>query len=53
MSKSDLDEYIEMWKQIVHEAYTNPEILKTASHNTAFSKIDETVAYDPKRWATS
>jgi len=53
ISKANLDEYIEMWKQIVHEAYTNPEILKTAPHNTTFSKLDASVANDPKRWAMS
>ena len=51
ISKANLDEYIEMWKQIVHEAYTNPEIFKTAPHNTQISKVDTTVASDPKKWA--
>ena len=53
ISKANLDEYIEMWKQIVNEAYTNPEILKTAPHNTAYSKLDSSVANDPERWAMS
>jgi len=53
ISKANLDEYIEMWKQIVHEAYTNPEILETAPHNTSYSKVDASIASDPKRWAMS
>jgi glycine dehydrogenase subunit 2 len=53
ISKANLDEYIEMWKQIVYEAYTNPEILKTAPHNTGFSSVDASVAKDPKKWAMS
>ncbi|UCH01383.1 MAG: aminomethyl-transferring glycine dehydrogenase subunit GcvPB [Candidatus Bathyarchaeota archaeon] len=53
VSKANLDEYIKMWKQIVHEAYTNPEVLKTAPHNTAYSTVDSTIADDPQRWAVS
>lgn len=53
VSKADLDEYIEMFREISHEAYTNPEILKTAPHNTQISKADTTVASDPKKWAAT
>jgi glycine dehydrogenase subunit 2 len=51
VSKADLDEYIEVFRTISSEAYTNPEIVKTAPHNTAISKVDAAIGSDPKKWA--
>jgi glycine dehydrogenase subunit 2 len=51
VSKADLDEYIEVFRQIFHEAYTNPEIVKTAPHSTAISRVDTSVASKPEEWA--
>lgn len=39
-SKADIDEYIAIIRQISHEAYTNPEFVKNAPHNSTISKID-------------
>jgi len=39
-SKNDIDEYVGIFKHIAHEAYTNPEIVKTAPHNSTISQID-------------
>ncbi len=52
-SKEDLDEYIETLKHIFHEAYTNPEIIKTAPHNSVCHQIDESDMDDPEKWAVS
>ncbi|MEO0162537.1 MAG: aminomethyl-transferring glycine dehydrogenase subunit GcvPB, partial [candidate division WOR-3 bacterium] len=39
-----LERFIEAMIQIVHEAKTNPEILKTAPHNTPVRRLDEVKA---------
>lgn len=49
-SKEDMDEYIEVFKHIVKEAYTNPEIVKTAPHNSVVHKIDCTDLDIPEKW---
>jgi glycine dehydrogenase subunit 2 len=36
-SKSDIDEYARIIKDISDEAYNNPELVKTAPHNTALT----------------
>ena len=46
--KDNLDLMIEAMKKISDEAYNNPEILKTAPHNTAVGPIDEVKAAHPK-----
>jgi len=52
-SKEDLDEYINTLKHIFDEAYTNPEIIKTAPHNSVCHQVDESDMDDPQRWAPS
>ncbi len=52
-SKEELDEYIEALQRISDEAYSNPEIVKTAPHNSVIHKIDHSVSDDPKKWAIS
>lgn len=52
-SKEDLDEYIETLKHVFNEAYTNPEIIKTAPHNSVCHQIDESHMDDPDKWAVS
>jgi glycine cleavage system P protein (glycine dehydrogenase) subunit 2 len=49
--KEDIDKFVEVFKRISHEAYSNPEILKKAPHNCSISKIDSTPSRDPKKWA--
>jgi len=49
--REDLDRFVEIIHQISDEAYTNPEIIRTAPHNCAISKVDPTPASDPKKWA--
>jgi len=50
-SKSDLDEYIEIIRHVSNEAYSNPEIVKTAPHNSTIHKIDHKPLDDPSQWA--
>jgi len=50
-SKADLDEYIEILKHVADEAYTDPELVKTAPHNSTVHRIDHKPLDDPSRWA--
>jgi len=43
-SKRDLDLFIEAMKQIANEAEENPEVLKSAPHNSYVGRLDETKA---------
>lgn len=52
-SKQELDEYVETLKHIVNECYTNPQIVKTAPHNSVVHKIDESCMDDPEKWAVT
>jgi len=52
-SKSDLDEYIEVLRYVSNEAYSNPEIVKTAPHNSSIHKIDHGPLDDPSQWAVT
>jgi glycine dehydrogenase subunit 2 len=49
--KEDLDRIAQVMHEISREAYTNPEIVKTAPHNAAISKIDTSPSSDPTKWA--
>ncbi len=40
-SKDDIDEYVAIFKQISHEAYTEPELVKSAPHNSTITMINE------------
>ncbi|QEK11838.1 glycine dehydrogenase subunit 2 [Crassaminicella thermophila] len=50
-SKEDIDEYIATLEHIFKEAYENPEIIKTAPHNSVCHRVDESGMDDPKQWA--
>jgi len=50
-SKADLDEYIEIIRHAANEAYTNPEMVKTAPHSCTVHKIDHTPLDEPSQWA--
>ena len=52
-SKADLDEYVAILKHIAEEAYTNPEVIKTAPHNSTVHKTDYEVLDDPQTWAVT
>ena len=44
VSKEEIDAYVEALKRISEEAYTNPEIVKSAPHNTAVRRVDDVLA---------
>ncbi len=50
-SKAELDEYATILAHVSHEAYTDPELVKTAPHNSTIHTIDHTPLDDPSRWA--
>ncbi|MHA2224427.1 MAG: aminomethyl-transferring glycine dehydrogenase subunit GcvPB [Candidatus Hodarchaeales archaeon] len=50
-SKSEIDEYIAGLKRVVEEAYTNPDIVKKAPHNSVVHKIKTDSLDDPAKWA--
>ena len=52
-SKEDLDEYIATLKHIFDEAYENPEIIKTAPHNSTIHRVNEDSLDNPDEWAIS
>ena len=43
-----IDELIDAFKEISNLAYTNPEEVMSAPHNTAIGKLDEAKAAHPK-----
>ncbi|RLF81183.1 aminomethyl-transferring glycine dehydrogenase subunit GcvPB, partial [Thermococci archaeon] len=44
VTKEDLDAYVKALKQISKEAYTNPELVKSAPHNTTVRRLDDVLA---------
>ena len=52
-SKVDLDEYVAVLNQISGEAYTNPEIIKTAPHNSTVHRTHQEPFDNPDEWAVT
>ena len=52
-TKDELDEYIAILTQVAEEAYADPEIIKTAPHNSTIHTIDHSPLDDPARWAVT
>ncbi len=50
-SKEDIDYWIDVIARISHEAYTNPDIVKTAPHNQAIRALRPEALEDPEKWA--
>lgn len=50
-SKDELDEYAAILTHVSREAYTNPELVKTAPHNSTIHAIDHAPLDDPSQWA--
>jgi len=50
-TKAELDEYIAILRHVANEAYTNPEVVKTAPHNSTIHKIQHEPLDDPSQWA--
>jgi glycine dehydrogenase subunit 2 len=52
-SKEDIDEWIDVLAHVVGEAYSDPEIVRTAPHNQAIRRLAPTDLDDPANWATT
>jgi len=52
-SKADLDEYVAILKNIAEEAYSNPEIVKTAPHNSTVHRTEHESFDNPGEWAVT
>lgn len=50
-SRDDLDRFADAFQQMSEEAYSDPEVLKTAPHWATISAIDHGVSTNPKEWA--
>ncbi|HKU15719.1 MAG TPA: aminomethyl-transferring glycine dehydrogenase subunit GcvPB [Steroidobacteraceae bacterium] len=50
-SKEDIDYWIAVLKQVCEEAYSNPELVKSAPHNQAIHKLAPESLDEPDRWA--
>jgi glycine dehydrogenase subunit 2 len=51
--KEELDRFVEAMRKICEEAYTNPEVVLKAPHNTAVSRLDEVKASHPRTMTLS
>ena len=52
-SREDIDRWIDVLAHVVDEAYEDPEIVKTAPHNSPIHQVDGSHVNDPDRWATT
>jgi glycine dehydrogenase subunit 2 len=52
-SRADLDEYCAMLRQISDEAYNDPEVIKTAPHNSTVHQTHHESFDDPEQWAVT
>jgi glycine cleavage system P protein (glycine dehydrogenase) subunit 2 len=50
-TKSELDEYAAILEHVATEARTQPEIVRTAPHNSTVHSIDPAPYDDPEQWA--
>jgi glycine dehydrogenase subunit 2 len=50
-SKDELDEYAAILAHVAKEARTEPEVVKTAPHNSTIHSIDHGPLDDPAQWA--
>jgi glycine dehydrogenase subunit 2 len=52
-SVDDLDEYAAILAHVAEEAYSNPDIVKTAPHNSSVHRVRHEALDDPDRWAVT
>jgi glycine dehydrogenase subunit 2 len=52
-AKFEMDEYLAVLDKIAHEAYDNPEIIKTAPHNSVIHRPGHGRLDDPEKWAVT
>lgn len=52
-SKEDIDYWIDVMEHVIHEAYADPDMVKTAPHKGAIHQLKGASLEDPERWATT
>jgi glycine dehydrogenase subunit 2 len=52
-SKEDIDYWIAVLEHVCEEAYSDPELVKTAPHRQVVHQLDPRGLDDPERWATT
>ena len=50
-SKEDIEYWVAVCRHVAMEAYSNPEMVKSAPHNSTIHQIKEEVLDDPGKWA--
>jgi glycine dehydrogenase subunit 2 len=50
-SLAELDECLETLRRIADEAYSQPELVKSAPHRASVPRLDESADDDPAKWA--
>ncbi len=50
-SRGDLDEYVDIMAHVAEEARADPEMVKSAPHNSTIHTIDHASLDDPAQWA--
>lgn len=51
LDKDEIDNFIDIVRQVAEEAYTNPEIILKGPHNCSVGEIDMAASEDPKTMA--
>ncbi len=51
--KEDLDNFADVIARVCEEAYSDPELVRTAPHNHPIHRLDPRHIEDPARWATT
>lgn len=52
-SKEDIDYWIDVLEAVIEEAYTDPQMVKTAPHKCAIHQLKGENLEDPAKWATT
>jgi glycine dehydrogenase subunit 2 len=52
-AKAELDEYADILAQVAEEARTDPDLVKSAPHNSTIHTIDHAPLDDPAKWAVT
>ena len=50
-SRDELDEYVDIMAHVANEARENPDLVKSAPHNSTIHTIDHSPLDDPAQWA--
>ena len=50
-SMEELDEYVDILRHVAGEARTDPDVVRTAPHNSTVHRADHEPLDDPARWA--